>query len=260
MWVVAIYHQVSLFSLKPARDTSTGGRSLLIPTPFSIKMALLDVALRTYGTTYGSSYFPLIRDLGVAVSPPPRMIVNNCFMRIQKPRREKGGKEEAKQDERDTESVGPFTLSVAFREYVQYSGPLGLAVTANKQQDVDLLTMLLTQVSYFGKRGSFFQLDSPPYTADDLPVKQGYFRLDSPEYDDTKNTSLSTLQELDDCSSALTFERANVYGERSRKTTITLGKERILRPIVIPYTLRKSSKGFSLYERVIQMYKKGPSQ
>src|SRR6266540_1084649 len=91
MWLTAVYHQVSLFSLKPSDATSTGGRSLLVPTPFSIKMALLDVALRFYGEDGGSTFFPLIRDLGIALSPPPQIVVNNCFVRIHKPRRPKGG-------------------------------------------------------------------------------------------------------------------------------------------------------------------------
>src|SRR5438128_7988058 len=90
MWLTAVYHQVSLFSLKPSDATSTGGRSLLVPTPFSIKMALLDVALRLYGEGRGSTLFPLIRDLGVAFSLPPQIVVNNCFVRIHKPRRSKG--------------------------------------------------------------------------------------------------------------------------------------------------------------------------
>jgi hypothetical protein len=52
---------------------------------------------------------------------------------------------------------------------------------------------------------------------------------------------------LDDCSPRLTFEQANVYSGKP----ITLGKERILRHIVLPYRLTRSSRGFSLYERIV---------
>ena len=45
MWMVARYAPTALFSLKPAAATSSGGKTLICPTPFSIKMALLDAAL-----------------------------------------------------------------------------------------------------------------------------------------------------------------------------------------------------------------------
>src|SRR6266498_2485319 len=137
MWLTAVYHQVSLFSLKPSDATSTGGRSLLVPTPFSIKMALLDVALRLYGEGSGSTFFPLIRDLGIALSPPPQIIVNNSFVRIQKPFEDKKGNQKKGRDtaieddisiSTDNKKKGLFIPTVAFREYVQYNGPLAVAV------------------------------------------------------------------------------------------------------------------------------------
>src|SRR5258707_7667595 len=90
MWVTAVYHQVSLFSLKPPDATSTGGKSLLVPTPSSIKMALLDAAIRTTGVQGGARVFPTLRDMAIALNPPPYIIVNNCFVRVQKPRRKDG--------------------------------------------------------------------------------------------------------------------------------------------------------------------------
>ena len=42
----------------------------------------------------------------------------------------------------------------------------------------------------------------------------------------------------------MTFEHADIYSNKR----ITLGKERILRHIVLPYTLTRSSRSFSLYE------------
>src|SRR6266487_4687079 len=123
MWVIAVFHQVSLFSLKTSDATSTGGHSLLVPTPFSIKMALLDVALRKYGVSAGSELFPLLRDLTIAMSPPQQVVVNNCFVRIHKPRRPKGGQGGVKSGQGDEQSAieegqGPYIRSVAFREYI----------------------------------------------------------------------------------------------------------------------------------------------
>jgi len=49
MWVIATYQSTSLFSLKPATATASGGRTLLVPTPYAIKMALLVVACLLVG-------------------------------------------------------------------------------------------------------------------------------------------------------------------------------------------------------------------
>ena len=46
MWLIAEYQPVSLFSLKNSLATSSGGKSLLVPTPYAFKMALLDAACR----------------------------------------------------------------------------------------------------------------------------------------------------------------------------------------------------------------------
>jgi hypothetical protein len=52
-WLIARYQPTSLFSLKHGDATSTGGKSLLVPTPFAIRMALLDAAIRTEGIAAG---------------------------------------------------------------------------------------------------------------------------------------------------------------------------------------------------------------
>ncbi len=46
MWLIATYQPTSLFSLRPANATTSGGKTLLTPTPFALKMALLDAAIR----------------------------------------------------------------------------------------------------------------------------------------------------------------------------------------------------------------------
>ncbi|NTU82283.1 MAG: hypothetical protein HGA45_23370 [Chloroflexales bacterium] len=248
MWLTAVYHQVSMFSLKPADATSTGGRSLLVPTPFSIKMALLDVALRLYGQASGSVLFPLIRDLGVALSPPPQVVVNNCFVRILKPRRTKGGadnKEDDEGDEGEGGGAGPFIRSVAFREYVHYNGPLGVALEVSTRQDADLLAPLLLQVTYFGKRGCLFQVDSPAALTERLPTRQGYVPINH-SLEGGYTESRGVFQMLDDCATSLSFAKVNIYSDEK----LSAGKDRVPYQVALPYRLTRSSRGFSLYERI----------
>lgn len=87
MWLIAEYQPTALFSLKPAWATSSGGKSLLVPTPYALKMALLDAACRTAGVATAREAWPWLRDLVVGLEPPERMVVTNLFTRILKPSR-----------------------------------------------------------------------------------------------------------------------------------------------------------------------------
>ncbi len=64
--------------------------------------------------------------------------------------------------------------------------------------------------------------------------------------DSTAFSSQGTLQMLDDCGSQMTFEHADIYNSKR----MTFGKERVPRHVVLPYRLRQSSRGYSLYERL----------
>jgi hypothetical protein len=56
----------------------------------------------------------------------------------------------------------------------------------------------------------------------------------------------SVMQQLDDCDETLTFEKVNIY----TTARITLGKERVLRHVILPYRVSASSRSYTLYERV----------
>ena len=55
MWWITTYEPVSMFSLKAASATSTGGKSLLLPTPFAFKMAILNVVIQIEGIAEGKA-------------------------------------------------------------------------------------------------------------------------------------------------------------------------------------------------------------
>jgi len=103
------------------------------------------------------------------------------------------------------------------------------------------LEELLLNLNYLGKRGSLMQLKDAPRWEVALPTE--FVELTA-----TPETFAlqGTLQVLDDCTPTLTFAKANIYsGEK-----VTLGKERITRNVVLPYRLVRSSKSFTLYERL----------
>jgi hypothetical protein len=135
----------------------------------------------------------------------------------------------------------PYYSTISFREYVTYSDTFRLALSAPDGMALpDELPTLLCAINYFGKRGGFVQLTSQPYQTETLPDTR-FITLTSADL--VAFHQAGTLQMLDDCGQALTFQRANIYSAER----ITLGKERILRHIVLPYRLHSSSRGYSWY-------------
>ncbi|GAB4443255.1 MAG: hypothetical protein Kow00120_12500 [Anaerolineae bacterium] len=232
MWLVAEYQATTLFSLKPALATSSGAKTLLLPTPFALKMALLDVVCRTEGVASGEAVWPLLRDLTVALRPVQRVVVNNLFARILKPRRS-----EARPGEAD---AGPFQKTIAYREYAHFQGAMAVAVDVS-EAETDRVSRWLLGISYLGKRGSFVQLVAPPEPHETLP--EGFVVITGEAA--AGFAVESVMQQLDDCGESLTFEKANIY----TSATIRLGKERVLHHTVLPYRVAASSRAYTLYER-----------
>jgi len=240
MWMVARYAPTALFSLKSAAATSSGGKTLICPTPFAIKMALLDAALRTRGQPVGKQLWPAIQELQLKIALPDRVAVINTFTKIVRP------KKNGPSDDDGTGLVTPLGSSIAYREYVSFGGTVSIAAqTAAGDHLPDALAELFAHITYLGKRGSFMQLLVHPTVIDDadLDAETAWVTI---THDQASFVIGGTLQMLDDCGPTMTFNHADIYS----KKRITLGKERILRHIVLPYQLVRSSRGFSLYERI----------
>jgi len=224
MWTLAKYQPTAFFSLKPNMATSSGGKTLIAPTPFAIKTALLDAAIRTQGLARGEALFADIRALAIAVRLPRQIVVNNTFQRVLRAARGR------------SPGQWPYQRTVGFREYVQFGGALALAFRGL----TDDLAPLLAQVNYLGKRGGFIQLLSEPETTGELP---NGFTLLTEGIDGA--FPLGTLQMVDDWGQKLTFERLNIYSDKR----ITIGAHRVFHHVVLPHRPVRSSRGFTLYER-----------
>jgi hypothetical protein len=258
MWLMARYLPVAPFSLKPANATSSGGKTLLAPTPYAIKMALLDVALRTLGRAEGEHLFPSLRDLAIAIDLPRELVVMKGFSKIRRPVE---SKDSQKKDETREEfearvrkkevarmELGQYPLysTIAYREYVYYRDPFSLAFALPDESILQTtLAHLLARINYFGKRGGFVQLLEMPQKM--VHLAEGRFV----ELTATRSHAFyqnGTLQVLDDCAQGLSFQRANIYNAER----ITLAKERVLRHIVLPYRLERSSRSYSWYQRITE--------
>lgn len=247
MWVQAEYKAVSLFSLRSGEATATGAKTLLIPTPFAIRSALLDVALRLEGVGKGPTAFERIKGLTLAIQVPDRIAVTNLFTKVLKPKRnDKRGDNEISED-----IVHGWQSTISFREYAHLQGMLGLAFEGEENVLVWLRNLLIN-LSYLGKRGSFFQLNRLTEKIDNLPP--GFIKLGNDAVCGTEISGFSPnsfpvglLQPLDDWGPNLTWDKVNIYVEEK----ISLGTDRVRKVIILPYRLVQSSRGFSYYERVI---------
>ena len=236
MWWITTYEPVTMFSLKAAAATSTGGKSLLLPTPFSFKMALLNTVIQLEGIDAGTRLWPAIRDGKIAIHGPDQIAVNNTFTKILKPSRGQPSFDP------DTGILQVMGRSIGFREYVQWHGETRIAFEPSAKNDANW-ALWTTQIHYLGKRGGFIQSTgefdekeelSPEFTLlGDSGQQSDRFSLDG------------TLQVMDDCGDNLSFDEVNIYSNKSMR----LGTHRVLRTVILPYRMARSSRGYTLYER-----------
>lgn len=236
MWLIAHYHPVGLFSLKVGIATSTGAKTLFLPTPFAVRTAILDAAIRTQGLATGQDTFKVLKDFNIAAFPPKRVVVTNLFAKVLKPQRADAQRKETMQ------------RTIAFREYAFLAGDLSLAFEG-KEKALNQIETLLHQVNYFGKRGSFFQLLTPPEKVHELP--EGFVVLKGITVNSNKvagqspeTFSLGIIQMMDDWGPNLSFEKVNIYSDEN----ICLGRDRIRQSVILPYRRVHSSRNFSFYE------------
>ncbi len=232
-WLIADFRPVGLFSLKHGEATSTGGKSLLIPTPFAIRTALVDAALRIEGHQQAEEIVTLVKGLELALSPPEYVAVSALFAKVLKPERADAARERA------------FQKTIAFREYVQWWGTLGIAL-GGSEDTLERVTPWLKHITYFGKRGSLVQLEREPTLRSDLP--SSFIRLQGPDLKQAlpETFMLGLIQRVDEWGSNLSWDHLNVY---NHNTKIRVGKERVRFDVILPYRMTQSGRGFTVYER-----------
>jgi hypothetical protein len=240
MWHLATYQSVTLFSLRPANATTAGGKTLVTPTPYALKMALLNAVFRVYGIEQAEALFSRLRDLQVAARLPDALLVIGTFQRILRPQK--------KEDPLGTGLDSVWQTNIAFREYVHFSGPFTVAVREPTSIECPLpWDNLFSQINYLGKRGGFVQLvdyevmDSIPFDG------ESDFTWLNPDTTDALPLD-GLLQLLDDCGPEMTFAHANIYDPK--RLQINQPDGRLLKTVVLPYRMHTTARGFTLYRRI----------
>lgn len=225
MWVVLDYEPVAIFGLRPSNTTSSGGKSLLVPTPYAIKMALIDRALRHLGQEQGRMLFPYIRDCRVFVQAPQAVAVTRSFQKVLRPNTKKGE---------------VWTSTIAQREYVVYGGTMRLALNTDNREFADVLIQVASMVNYFGRKGSFFQLIDA--RVEDM-ITDEYVDLGSAA-DLAGLRQMGLLQRMDDMRADATFDEISTLSKKGNKDD----GGRISYTVILPYQLMHNGHNYTVYE------------
>jgi hypothetical protein len=210
-----IYQPTNLFSLKESNSTNSGAKSLLIPSPYSIKMALFNQAITIDGKDIfeekKSKEFAFIKDATIEYRVLGSFCVNNCFVTIQSYRNER--KE--------------FTGKPSFREYIYLSDDIEIIFDVKSEEAKQYLQRYLHRINYFGKRGCFFQFVGYRDNPGEPNVKEF----------DASDFSPGVLQEFDDISSKADFKNVDNFDSANAK--------RDKKILVIPVQNLNSSKSYT---------------
>jgi len=210
-----IYKPTALFSIRDSNSTSSGAKSLFLPSPYAIKMAFLNQAISLGGENFyeNKKRFEIIRDTNIAYNIKGNFCVNNCFIKIQK--------------QRDND---PFKSTVSFREYLFLDDVLEIIFEVKSNEDALFLKKYLHTINYFGKRGCFFQF----IKYNDNPNQPNVFDFDN------KTLSYGILQEYDDFDKSLSFEKVNSYSKKHTKRNKKI--------LVLPLKKVGSSKSYTHFK------------
>lgn len=238
MWIEIAYRPVSLFRLRPSYLTDPGFQSLLLPSYWTVRTAILAQAYHPGGTDAARRIFPLLQKVGVQISPPPLAVKSTVCWRGM------NWKESGKRD-KETGQVYE-NKGYGNKEYVSYCGELRIALEG-EQSTLASIVPLATRINYFGKWGGFFQ---------SLHVKE----IEEPDryYSEAmdKATGPGIPQQLDEWGENLTFEMvdANIAAStRDKKNSDSFSKqdlvrERVSHLMLIPYQVHYGDDGTVYYQ------------
>lgn len=241
-WLVARFAPASLFSLRMTHATSKGGKTLLVPTPYAVKMTLLNACFRRWTGSRSEEkareVLQLIKGREIRFRPPREAVVQHTFVKVLDLAREAS-----------KEGASPFRSTTAYREFVAFQGDLEIAVAAtglDSQGEQDLSELFLC-CDTFGKRGSFFQFLSMRIPEGGLPTG---FTAERSSLQPHEIADYRASQALDDfgddlCRAPDAFERVSTYCDKK----IVLNKHRILRLTAIPYERISAGRRFTWYRR-----------
>lgn len=228
-WLILEYSPTALFSLKISMATSSVGKTLVVPTPYAIKMAFVDAAFRSgLSTDDCAGFLESLVGVTVRVAPPRKAVVTHTFVKV-------------RQESREDNPLRPYTSNIAYREAVYYQGLWRWAfdLAAGDSQLAEQLVRIAPHVNYIGKRGSFIQ-----YSGSRRLTELGDdFTQPLQDQKTFKLPPRSHIVPLDDFGPEATFQALSSYTPDSMKRD----KHRKFVHTVVPLGIVNTGPGFTEY-------------
>ncbi len=230
-WLVAEYEPTALFSLKISSATSSVGKTLIVPTPYSIKMALVDAAFRAgLSDTECAHLLQSLVEIDIRVTASDAAVVTHTFVKV-------------RQESREGDPLAPYIASIAYREVVHHHGRWLWAFDLVRADDTlaGRLVRLTPHVSYIGKRGSFIQFRGLSR------VTELTGRFTQPVQNDRpwSPPPRTHIVSLDDFGPEADFATLSSFTDRSPKRD----RHRKFVETIVPMGLVNTGPGFSEYRR-----------
>lgn len=254
-WLTVHYHPVSLFSLKRSDATSMAAKSNLVPTPYSIQMALFKVLIESQGDKHRDNFeewieseFQWIKDLKIYIQPPEQLIVNRNGYKLRY-WNQQADKDYRKANNKQPPPTMPMQGGFVFREWVYMQG--NLSICCGETDRLAELNKLFLLINYFGKKSCFFQYlpykDKQDFEENGCST-QPQFQIKPEDIINNESDNQSfTVQPMDELGDKSTFNRINPYSSEKA----TLKRDRIIKPGFLPLKLTATSARYDLYTRNI---------
>jgi hypothetical protein len=228
-WLVGRYAPVSLFCLKVSSATSSVGTTLVVPTPYAIKMALVDTAFRVgWSEAECAALLEALVSISVRFSPP-EALVTHTFCKI-------------RQEPKTRTPEQPYISNVAYREFAYHGGDWLWAFGPGPEQSVRRrIASLLPYVRYVGKRGSFVQHLE---TISLEPLPSG-FTIPLAAIGAAHLPDRCHVVPLDDFGPEASLEVLSSYSDAKPRRD----RHRVFVPTVIPLARARVGPGFTEYRR-----------
>jgi hypothetical protein len=224
-WIYAEFAFLANFVLKPSDVSHTSGKTLLLPTPYAIKMALLDRAIRIDGIQVIDKLFPIIRDLKIFWDGPKAIGVTQLLDKVRK----FNGRN--------------LDESIIMQEYCTYSSAFRLLIgPIDNMSTAQTMANYLKSLSYLGRNSSIISCHQLEIK-DDSALTHRFIDICEPL--DLLQPPLGMVQRMDDMLRRATFDDVSTYNLERKARLETRNQY----DIIIPYRLIPRSDGFVAYIR-----------
>lgn len=227
VWLQADYEFPSTFSYRMPDASAQFAIGSPVPSPATVKLALVDTAIRWSGNVNeGRRIFDIVKTLRVCVIPPRQVVRFRAFVKRLKP-------------PHSSQGPGKSTVeSTGVRDYFLLEEPLSVYIEV-PEPDAKEIAHLLSKIRRFGTSDSVCwcveicrSLEGPPEALCPKPFRQA------------SSTQAGLVVRLSDLTASSQFDGFNPFGGNPRGAN--LDKQ----VYVLPLTVKRSGETWAILVRV----------